>query len=336
MESLGKNLELETERAALELLEPMRSVRPVICDVADMQRRRERFLVAMREQVANVPQTRRREHQRNVLVASVGAGLALAAGVVLWVNLEKTKPALLTVAQGQSTVGTVATVKGDVRRTLQGQTRQAFVGAALAPTEAIHTGTDSHARMHTPRGVGLDLAGDSDLEFLGQTLQGEQIRLVKGSVQAKVPKLGAAASFSVVTPEATVTVHGTQFTVDVVDSKSCVRVSEGLVAVHSAAAETAWLRAGDSWGCDRKPAMQGVTPPEAVRAPAARAQRTPTPVGQTSTLIAENRLFEEALRAQREGRDEEAERLFRMFLSQYPKAALAGQAREQLRRLALK
>jgi ferric-dicitrate binding protein FerR (iron transport regulator) len=331
MDSIDKRR--EEQRAVQALLEPMRSLRPVVCDAADAQRRRERLLQGMRLQVASLPEKRRREAQRNLYGGLVGGGLALAAGVALWMSFGKPVSAVLATAASRATVGTLGAVTGDVQRTFQGEKRRAFVGAELAPTEAIHTGVQSQAKLQTPRGVGLDLGAESDLEFLGKTLQGEQVRLLKGAVLAKVPKLGKAASFSVVTPDVVVTVHGTEFTVEVEDKQSCVRVTEGLVAVHPGTGAVAWLHPGDSWGCRSKPPAAKVTPEAAATATVAATPRKSLVRGASSTLTAENRLFEEALLAQREGRDAQAQQLFERFLVQYPKAALAGRAHEQLSHL---
>ncbi len=317
------------------MLEAFRQSRPMICDASELQARRERLLPPMREQVAALAAGNRTAARfRNR--ALVSGGLALAAGLALWLNFSAGTESASESAAPAGTVCTVGTIRGEVHRTLQGQTRRAYVGAELAPTEAIHTSEDALAKLRTPRGVGLNVDGKSDLEFMGRTLQGEQVRLLRGRVFAEVPKLGKK-SFSIVTPDVLVTVHGTRFSVDVASSKSCVSVTEGLVAVH-AGTEVAWLNAGDSWGCER--AREETAPPaatEVVQSPTetTRAGRARTRQGRTpsSTLTAENKLFQAALLAQKQGEFAEAMRSFKLFVSRYPNAPLAGQAREHLRQL---
>src|SRR6185503_14934704 len=87
-----------------------------------------------------------------------------------------------------------------------------------------------------------------------------------------VPRLSPGSSFSVVTPNAKVVVHGTKFSVRVDSSeagvtRTCVRVREGLVAVHHAAG-TAMLHANEAWGCPESPPVAPVVAAEPLAKPA--------------------------------------------------------------------
>ena len=82
----------------------------------------------------------------------------------------------------------------------------------------------------------------------------ESLRVARGTVRCVVPKLGSERQFSVVTPDATVVVHGTVFTVRFNEEakRTCVGVEEGVVSVRHASGKT-WLEAGESWGCEPTP-----------------------------------------------------------------------------------
>src|SRR5207247_1711451 len=78
----------------------------------------------------------------------------------------------------------------------------------------------------------------------------EQVRFDVGVVHVRVPRMPEGHTFSIKTPDAEVTVHGTAFTVEVGrtgDGPSThVRVSEGIVSVASAGEEVR-LTAGMQW-----------------------------------------------------------------------------------------
>jgi ferric-dicitrate binding protein FerR (iron transport regulator) len=130
----------------------------------------------------------------------------------------------------------------------------------------------------------------------------------------------------VVTPDATVVVHGTVFSVsfDRDTKKSCVAVEEGVVSVRHASGKT-WLEAGDSWGCEQP------TPTSMNRSTPATRPSAPSP--RAGTLAAENALFESAIAADRRGNRAEAQAKLRSLLEKYPESPLAPEARATLARL---
>lgn len=92
-----------------------------------------------------------------------------------------------------------------------------------------------------------------DLGALGKQVGPSALRLFRGAVECHVPKLDENERFSVVTKDAEVVVHGTVFSVRVGDANepsTCVRVEEGVVAVHHAHG-VARITGGQSWGCDK-------------------------------------------------------------------------------------
>ena len=165
----------------------------------------------------------------------------------------------------------------------------------------------------------------------------ERVRLRAGSVALRVPKLGTRGKVSVETRDALVEVHGTQFSVRVVDEPPVaafteVAVREGRVLVRSGA-HSRFLGAGESWSsrveapavAPPAPAPE-VTPPAHPAEKASARKRRPVP---PSELAAQNRLLEAAELAQKGGMLALAlDRLDRL-IARYPDAELADNARVQ-------
>jgi hypothetical protein len=166
----------------------------------------------------------------------------------------------------------------------------------------------------------------------------ERVRLRAGSVALRVPKLGTRGKVSVETRDALVEVHGTQFSVRVVDEPPVaafteVAVREGRVLVRSGA-QSRFLGAGESWSSRVEapvvvvppaPAPE-VTPPAHPAEKASARKRRPVP---PSELAAQNRLLEAAELAQKGGMLALAlDRLDRL-IARYPDAELADNARVQ-------
>jgi hypothetical protein len=172
----------------------------------------------------------------------------------------------------------------------------------------------------------------------------ERVRLRSGRVALRVPKLGARGKVSVETPDALVEVHGTQFSVRVVEQPARapyteVLVREGRVLVRSGA-ESRFLIAGDSWSsrhddADPQPPAAAAPPTAAEPAPVA-ASSEPAPararprahrVTPPSELAAQNRLLEAAELAQKSGLPMLAVERLDALIARYPDAELAHNAR---------
>jgi hypothetical protein len=100
-----------------------------------------------------------------------------------------------------------------------------------------------------PSGASAEVADKSALKVT-RAREREALFLASGGVEVEVPKLDARRGFSVETPDALVSVHGTRFKV-LVDSTSegprtRVQVSRGLVSVHKGGREV-FLTAGQEW-----------------------------------------------------------------------------------------
>jgi hypothetical protein len=186
----------------------------------------------------------------------------------------------------------------------------------------------------------------------------EAVVLREGRVTVRVPKLGPFGSFAVQTPEATVVVHGTAFSVERAkapgDSAPCtvVGVTEGVVAVQHHGTEIL-LHAGDRWSSlsplaetrDPEPKIDSTPSASADRAPnrlkasntaprGSVASKSAEPV-EKSSLAAENRLLQAAMTARQQGDARRAAELASELVSRFPTSPLVEEARvERMRALA--
>jgi len=220
----------------------------------------------------------------------------------------------------------------------------------------LRTDETSGASLEAENGLRLDLGERSEVSLAEMAGAAEhRVELLGGQLACAVPKLETGSSFAVVTPNARVVVHGTKFTVRV-DSqeagvtRTCVRVREGLVAVHHAAG-TAMLHAGESWGCPEAPvavgrsvapsavtneALTAVRTTHAVRAGRRQASSEPQPErGRDGTLAKETALLQAALAAERRGRRDAAMAALTRLLADYPESPLVPEARAALKRVAV-
>lgn len=217
---------------------------------------------------------------------------------------------------------------------------------ALLPLGALELrARGSSARLRTAQGAEVELSPQTRLGVRTARSGSEpQLRLLAGEVACAVPKLGPNKQFAIETPSARVVVHGTRFSVRVRDgqAQTCVRVQEGLVAVHHGA-ETEWLKPGMQWGCEELDTRTAVTTTVPDAAPSARpeasARSTARPnkarvakKAAAGTLDAENRLLAEALSAERTHDTRRAHDLFRTLLNRHPDSPLATEAAAGLQR----
>jgi hypothetical protein len=181
----------------------------------------------------------------------------------------------------------------------------------------------------------------------------ERVRLRAGSVSLVVPKLGSRGKVSVETRDALVEVHGTRFSVRVVeraplDPFTEVDVREGRVLVRSGELSR-FLGAGDHWSSNERPAplpaaapaapaMQAApTPPAVAPEPvrssshAARSRRDTGRASESresaSDLAAQNQLMEAAELAQKSNMPSLALDRLEKLVRRYPDAELSHNAR---------
>jgi hypothetical protein len=216
----------------------------------------------------------------------------------------------------------------------------------LLPAGDLTTASMSTARIHTESGLELDVLQDTKVTLDDLQMPAKALRLGSGAIRCHVPHLAPKETFSVITPDATVVVHGTVFSVEVepnlAATKTTVRVGEGVVVVRYAGGEVE-LRASQSW--------TNVPPPESPPIPTATATESPTiekpskapphpnrrtpesPNPSPGTLDEETRLLRTGLAAERSGDLAGAAASFEELLSRYPQSPLVPDARAALSRV---
>jgi ferric-dicitrate binding protein FerR (iron transport regulator) len=203
----------------------------------------------------------RRQRSR---VRKLATALALAAGVVglgigAWFELQPNP----LVARAESSV-VVGGQEGDVAVT---DGVGSVVSAVSVLTEGYGVRTEQgSATLAFPSGASARVANKSSLKIT-RAREKEALFLARGGVDVEVPKLGPARGFSVETPDALVTVHGTRFNVFVESTadgpRTRVLVSRGLVSVQKDGREV-FLSAGQAWPpVDAAPETAPAQPPGA-------------------------------------------------------------------------
>ncbi len=321
------------------LLSELRDGPVALSSAAEVAVRRDRLLPAVRASVRAVPQRRRARRTRRIT-----ATLALAACGVLGLGLSR-----VIIGSGDAPP---ATASGGVRieqaggeaprlRTTDGRQVRLGPSATVAAHGVVSIPQASRASLTTAQGVAVELSEGTraDLGGLEQVQGRSRLRLLEGRAHFKVPPLGSGAQFAVVTPDAEVTVHGTEFEVGLRAGTTCVRVREGRVSVRRGS-EHRFLGPGESSGC-REPATARAVEDRRAAAPDAEPERrrperprNPRPAEPVSgTLAEETRLLSAALSAERRGDKAGARRIYGQLLEQYPSSPLAPEARSALGRL---
>ena len=290
-----------------------------------------------------------------------GAAFALVGGISF------VSPAAEQAAQGvvvEALQGRVVFVAENTSQVLAaGQRVEGSAGGELATLSA------SRARLQSGN-VAIEAGAETQLRVPAAAVDNaRRISLEHGEIRVSVEKQAGAAEVWVVTPNARVVVHGTVFSVAVDpmrirSERTCVRVEEGLVAVHHDG-DVTQLAVGTSWGCKRNTTETAEATPtseseselasvprsasrhkfvsERALAPRARtrrpeARRVEQPTAETQeaaerTLAVETALLRDALAAERVGRLAVAESKLRDLISQYPNSPLLTDARIALRRV---
>lgn len=170
---------------------------------------------------------------------------------------------------------------------------------ADATAEVIRTDRTAGTELRSPAGVVIAVAPATSLRFLSAEVGSERVELLEGTLRLVVPPRNWLSPFSVITPDATVEVHGTRFSVTVRRGRlqpirTEVRVDEGKVLVSDHRTETL-LTAGGYWssgeteGTGRAPkAGSGPTIPSSAPSRAGSASLVPTsaPEGNSSPVLA--------------------------------------------------
>jgi hypothetical protein len=206
-----------------------------------------------------------------------------------------------------------------------------------------------------PSGAAAQLASGGALRVTAAHTN-EAFFLEQGRVEVEVPKLAPAHGFSVETPDARVTVHGTHFSVDVQSTtlgpRTRVSVSHGIVSVQQAGREVL-LTAGQSWPAEATSprASPPVTEPAPTSRPDAGAERqTEAPPSrrklraragrhageaglESRELADQNQWFARAMNLKKSGAAEAALAELEALSRRYPASPLSQEVRVERLRL---
>jgi ferric-dicitrate binding protein FerR (iron transport regulator) len=322
---------IERRRRVEEVLESMGRMVVPVPDESDAER--EQVVDALNRQLELAGNKRSARTRQRWVLASVAAALCLSAGSAL-LHFRRAEPA--------SPVAVIAAPGADVFKR----------GDALR-TDAQETRTGT-----LENGAQVQLGHSTELTVSALELGNDELVLDRGRVDLTVPKLHSGHTLSVTTPDSTVTVRGTRFSVEVVLTGSGaitnVEVTQGSVWVRQGDTRLV-LVAGSRWSSGQHAttlladplapaaALPTSAPGSAPAAVAAGPGQTKSVAGlgatpalsgarplatpALSTLAEENELYTAAARAAREGNETLAVSELSALLTRYPSSPLAQNAR---------
>ncbi|HEY0707752.1 MAG TPA: FecR domain-containing protein [Polyangia bacterium] len=327
---------MSDETSLQTLLRERQTLKPPPRDAGDLAQRRQRMVRALRAHLVAA----RVRSQRTLVWRRIGLGVFAfgTAAMALFAFTRLSAPPANGLAQqvgrelgveGAVGVG-VGVIEGALvfRHGHEQRNLAAGHNVEVSWDDALTTPADEGAELRLSDLVNMTLSPETEVaQMTARGGQVERITLTRGRAHLRVAKLTDGRRFHVLTPFAEVQVRGTAFDVELLPGlapSTCVRVQEGLVEVK-AAGVSHLLPAGHTWGCDPAP-LPGLTRAAATPPPAPPARTR----AESRALAAQNRLFQQALRAQRAGAHQEAAKTYRAFLQRYPGAPLAAQARANL------
>jgi hypothetical protein len=309
----------------------------------DPAARRRRIVPRLRAHAAreHVRVRRRRVVRRASLLITAlgGAAAAVLLATGSWTRLRSPARAGATIAVLD---GTLWLEEGAARRTLS-----AGEASGVDARDELESPAERLARVQLSDTATLTLDPASRVGTVLAAANApsaaptfEAVKLVRGRAHLQVRKLHGGQRFHVLTPDADVQVRGTEFDVELYDKlagapgsspATCVRVQEGLVAVV-ARGETHLVSPGQTWGCPAEAPVVAArpAPSPAVALPAPERHAPQAPRLTPSDLRLQNGLFQQALEAERGGRNGDAARLYRRLLARAPHGPLSAQARANL------
>ena len=342
---------MSDEAKVRELLAPMQAI-PIDAEGARFKVDRETVVSTILKVPAAVHAARAARARRFAMLG-VAAGFAALLGAGSWALARRASngSAAATGSRGGSLVGQLHISEVSGRVTRQQGTSQITMApgaaAAVSPEGELVTAEKSEASVTAVNGLELKLFENTRVALaeLKATRSYGAVHLESGAIRCRVPHLGEGERFSVITPDATVVVHGTVFSVAVGGAtgvtQTCVRVEEGVVSVQAASGETRLL-GSQSWGCA---ALSDNPAPDSARAnsppgtsskperPSLPHVAADSPQLTPGTLDEENRLFQSGLAAERRGDPKAAADSFELLLSRNPRSPLAADARTALARV---
>ena len=313
---------IERKRRVESALESMGRMVVPVSDESEVER--ERVIDAVNRRLEMARRVRHSSVRQRWYFAAAAAAIGVAAGSAL-VHFRH--------VEATSQLATLEAPAGVFKR-----------GDALR-TEALETRSGT-----LEDGALVKLSGGTELTVSAPQPGGDELVLDRGRVDLSVPKLHSGHTLSVTTPDSTVTVRGTQFSVEVLlegtHPITNVEVTQGSVWVRRGDARLV-LEAGAHWS-SRAPAPAALpalladpvstnevthaeaAPPKVWQGPSTSQARTDVsapPALESSTLAQENDLYAAASRAARRGNDALAISNLNSLLSRYPNSPLAQNAR---------
>jgi len=277
-----------------------------------------------------------------VAVMALAAGLALVVGR-LWPSGSPQTP--VSAFRAIDVSGRILCDRGD------GKNWTSCDPAKVSGVVGLRTLERAAATVETNAGIRINLEASSTLVMTDATTSAlaSRVTLTDGSIDVKVPKLGPNRQFSVLTPSATITVHGTIFSVEVKRSanqptRTCVRLREGEVSVLFEGSEVR-LVAPAVWGCSASADAIAATSDVVIEsndssktsnANATTGRRPNLANLDRSTLAQETQLLQRALGAEQRKDLVGAEKSLKLLLNLYPKSVVAPEARAALERIGAK
>ncbi|WP_437287486.1 FecR domain-containing protein [Sorangium sp. So ce406] len=164
----------------------------------------------------------------------------------------------------------VTALQGSVEIASGGATRSppSLALVPLASEDELRTGEQATASASLATGATIEVGPSTRVRFTstgaGQDRSDDVVALERGRVSVAVPPLAAGMTLSVRTPDTTITVHGTRFSVERLvgpagePAETRVSVVEGRVAVRHGAVER-FVGRGETWSS--RGAEPGVAPP---------------------------------------------------------------------------
>jgi hypothetical protein len=252
--------------------DPLRSLRDTAVSLEDavVAEARGRYISERLAQTIREAPARHRAVQRRRAAVWGGSAVSMLGLMLMLIVTSQLKksPAVSSMRAPEAPGETVGPVQPDaVKGTIEelaghvdivhaeGTISAATRASALKPSDEVVTRTNGRGNIVLAGGARVELAENSRVRLQAASSPAppmeSRFTLLEGRVDVHVPHLDRGSSFAVLTPQAEVVVHGTVFSVEVLEpggdlAETCVSVREGLVGVRSLGSETL-LRPGMHW-----------------------------------------------------------------------------------------
>jgi ferric-dicitrate binding protein FerR (iron transport regulator) len=318
-------------------------------DVSVMPAGRDATIAKLSAALAARARSRRRNKVLGML--AVAAGVVVVAGASAAFVTHRGQQASAPTANDRE-LARVREPASAVTAMRDGHAEPLGAGARVGEGTELRTPPGGEVHLDFDTGTGVSIAGATRVRLVEQNKK-KRFALEAGSFSAHVAKLSPEERFVVATSDAEIEVRGTQFRVSIAEADpACgggtptrLEVSEGVVVVRHAGEQVS-VSAGQRWPvCAAKTAASepvptttaarvAVAPPSPPLSTSVAATTTAaTPAASVSRLQQQNDLFDEGMKAKREGRTGAALATFERLLSTYPQGPLAENATVERMRL---